>query len=84
MTLFIEPGSPWANRYLESFNGKMCDELLNGEIFDTLLEAKVILAQRVKQHNELHSAGHQRQPRLSRPRRLHWLVRVFVEENGTW
>jgi putative transposase len=32
-TLLIEPGSPWKNRYVESFNGKMRDELLNLEIF---------------------------------------------------
>jgi adenine specific DNA methylase Mod len=37
----IEPGSPWENGYNESFNGKMSDELLNGEIFYTLKEAKV-------------------------------------------
>ena len=36
--LFIEPGSPWENGYAESFNGKLRDELLNGEIFDTLWE----------------------------------------------
>ena len=41
-TLFIEPGSPWENGYIESFNGKMRDELLNGEIFDTIVEARVI------------------------------------------
>ena len=41
-TLFIEPGSPWENGYIESFNGKLRDELMNGEIFDTILEAKVI------------------------------------------
>ena len=41
-TLFIEPGSPWENGYVESFNGKLRDELLNGEIFYTLHEAKVI------------------------------------------
>ena len=35
-TLFIEPGSPWENGYIESFNGKLRDELLNGEIFYTL------------------------------------------------
>ena len=40
--LFIEPGSPWENGYIESFNGKLRDELLNGEIFDTITEAKVI------------------------------------------
>ena len=42
-TLFIEPGSPWENGYNESFNGKLRDELLNGEIFTTLLEAKVLI-----------------------------------------
>ena len=41
-TLFIEPGSPWENGYIESFNGKLRDELLNGEIFTTLQEAKVL------------------------------------------
>ncbi len=44
-TLFIEPGSPWENGYVESFNGKMRDELLAREIFDTLLEAKVLIEQ---------------------------------------
>jgi len=42
-TLFIEPGSPWENGYIESFNGKLRDELLNCELFDTLLEAKVLV-----------------------------------------
>jgi putative transposase len=42
-TLFIEPGSPWENGYVESFNGKLRDELLNREVFDTLLEAKVLI-----------------------------------------
>ena len=42
-TLFIEPGSPWENGYIESFNGKLRDELLNGEIFYTLKEAKVLM-----------------------------------------
>ncbi len=41
--LFIEPGSPWENGYCESFNGKMRYELLNGEIFHTLIEAQVII-----------------------------------------
>jgi putative transposase len=48
-TLYIEPGSPWENGYLESFNGKLRDELLNGEIFDTLLEAQV-LTERWRRH----------------------------------
>jgi transposase InsO family protein len=42
--LFIEPGSPWENGYIESFNGKLRDELLNREIFTTLTEAKVLIA----------------------------------------
>lgn len=40
---YIEPGSPWENGSIESFNGKLGDELLDGEIFDTLLEAKVLI-----------------------------------------
>ena len=48
-TLFIEPGSPWENGYNESFNGKLRDELLNGELFDTLLEARV-LVERWRRH----------------------------------
>ena len=42
-TLFIAPGSPWENGYNESFNGTLRDQLLNGEIFYTLREAKVLL-----------------------------------------
>lgn len=42
-TLFIEPGSPWENGYVESFIGKLRDELLNGEIFYTLNEARVLI-----------------------------------------
>ena len=41
--LFIQPGSPWENGYCESFNGKMRYELLNGEIFYSLLEARIII-----------------------------------------
>jgi putative transposase len=41
--LFIEPGSPWENGYIESFNGKLSDEVLDGEVFDPLLEAKVLI-----------------------------------------
>jgi transposase InsO family protein len=52
-TLFIEPGSPWENGYIESFNGKLRDELLNGEIFDTILEARVITEQWRKQYNTI-------------------------------
>ena len=41
--LFIAPGSPWENGYIESFNGKLRDELLNREIFYNLLEAQVLI-----------------------------------------
>ena len=42
-TTYIEPGSPWENGYVESFNARLRDELLNGEIFYTLREAKIII-----------------------------------------
>lgn len=42
-TLYIEPGSPWENGYNESFNGRLRDELLNGEVFYTLKEAQVVI-----------------------------------------
>ena len=63
-TLFIEPGSPWENGYIESFNGKLRDELLNGEIFDTLLEARVITEQWRNHYNTTrpHSALRYRPP----------------------
>lgn len=52
-TLFIEPGSPWENGYIESFNGKLRDELLNREIFDTLLEAQVLIEGWRKEYNQV-------------------------------
>ncbi len=52
-TLFIEPGSPWENGYIESFNGKLRDELLNREIFTTLFEAKVLIKQWRKEYNQV-------------------------------
>jgi len=52
-TLFIEPGSPWENGYIESFNGKLRDELLNREVFTSLLEAKVLIEQWRKQYNQV-------------------------------
>lgn len=42
-TLYIEPGSPWENGYVESFNGKLRDEVLNRELFHSVKEAKVIV-----------------------------------------
>jgi putative transposase len=42
-TIFIDPGSPWQNAWIESFNGRLRDEFLNGQLFDSLLEAQVLL-----------------------------------------
>jgi len=63
-TLFIEPGSPWENGYIESFNGKLRDELLDGELFDTLWEAKVLCGRWVRAYNTVrpHSALGYRPP----------------------
>ena len=52
-TLFIEPGSPWENGYIESFNGKMRDELLNREVFTTLTEAEVLIKQWQQEYNHI-------------------------------
>ena len=51
--LFIEPGSPWENGYIESFNGKMRDELLAREIFYSLKEAQVLIEMWRKQYNTI-------------------------------
>src|SRR5690606_21650479 len=49
--LFIQPGSPWENGYVESFNGKLRDELLNGEIFYSLKEAQVMIEKWRRHYN---------------------------------
>ncbi len=51
--LFIEPGSPWENGYCESFNGKMRYQLLDGEIFYSLLEARVVIEAWRRHYNEV-------------------------------
>jgi len=63
-TAYIEPGSPWENGYCESFNAKLRDELLNGEIFYSLREAKVIIEAWRRHYNEVrpHSALGYRPP----------------------
>jgi len=62
--LFIEPGSPWENGYIESFNGKMRDELLAREIFYSLKEAEVLIKMWRRQYNTIrpHSALGYRPP----------------------
>ena len=52
-TAYIEPGSPWENGYIESFNGKLRDELLNREIFDTLVEAKILVERWRREYNHI-------------------------------
>ena len=56
-TLFIEPGSPWENGYVESFNGRLRDELLAREQFDTLLEAKVLIERWRRHYNTVRPHG---------------------------
>ena len=52
-TLYIQPGSPWENGYVESFNGKLRDELLNGEVFNTLQEAQILIEQYRQTYNRI-------------------------------
>ncbi len=63
-TLFIEPGSPWENGYIESFNGKFRDELLNREIFTMLTEAKILIEEWRREYNQVrpHSSLEYRPP----------------------
>ena len=63
-TLYITPGSPWENGYIESFNGKVRDELLNREVFDNLLEAQVLVEWWRREYNTVrpHSALGYRAP----------------------
>ena len=72
-TLFIEPGSPWENGYVESFNGKLRDELLNGEIFYTLQEAQIIIERWRREYNTFrpHSSLGYRPPA---PETQQWLL----------
>ena len=77
--LFIEPGSPWENGYIESFNGKMLDELLNLEIFYSLKEAQVLIEMWRKHYNTIrpHSALGYRPPApasiLVQPSQIQWV-----------
>ena len=63
-TAYITPGSPWENGYCESFNARFRDELLNGEIFYSLMEAQIIIEQWRKHYNTKrpHSALRYRAP----------------------
>jgi putative transposase len=63
-TAYIEPGSPWENGYCESFNGKLRDELLNGEVFYSLKEARIVIEQWRRHYNTVrpHSSLNYRPP----------------------
>ena len=78
--LFMEPGSPWENGYNESFNGKLRDELLNGEIFYSLAEAAVLVEQWRREYNTVrpHSAcgGFPPAPEAIKP--SPWFLRMPV------
>lgn len=65
-TLYIEPGSPWENGYNESFNGKLRDELLSGEIFTTLKESLILIEAWRRHYNTIrpHSSLGYRPPTL--------------------
>ena len=56
-TADIEPGSPWENGYCESFNARFRDELLNGELFYTLKEARIVIEQWRKRYNTVRPHG---------------------------
>ncbi len=63
-TLFIEPGSPWENGYIESFIGKLRDELLNREVFTTRTVGRILIERWRKEYNQVrpHSALGYRPP----------------------
>jgi putative transposase len=65
-TLFIEPGSPWENGYCESFNGKLRDERLKGEIFYSLKLAQIVIELWCQDYNDVrpHSAIGERTPMI--------------------
>jgi transposase InsO family protein len=52
-TLYIEPGSPWENGYVKSYNGKLRNEVLNREVFNTLLAAKVLVERWHREYNHI-------------------------------
>jgi transposase InsO family protein len=70
-TAYIEPGSPWENGYCESFNARLRDELLNGEIFYSLAEAKTVIESWRRHYNTKrpHSSPGYRPPA---PKAVQW------------
>ena len=56
-TASITPGSPWENGYVESFNARLRDELLDGEIFDSLREAQILIESWRRHYNTVRPHG---------------------------
>ena len=56
-TAYIAPGSPWENGFIESFNARLRDELLNGEIFYSLREARIIIESWRRYYNTVRPHG---------------------------
>jgi putative transposase len=79
--LFIEPGSPWENGYVESLNVKLRDELLNREIFTTLSEAKVLITNWRREYNQIrpHSSLRYRTPATEAIRQFYMPETLILE-----
>ena len=79
-TAYIERGSPWENGYIESFNARLRDELLDGEIFYSLREAQIVIESSTASGRTRLSATNHQHPRCSCPRsprgRLRYLERL--------
>jgi len=75
-TAYIAPGSPWENGYIESFNARLRDELLNGELFYTLTEARIIIESWRRHYNNVrpHSSLGYKPP----------APEVFVSSHAAW
>ncbi len=76
-TLYIEPGSPWENGYVESFNGKLKDELIDREIFYSITEARVLVEQWRREYNTVrpHSALGYQPPAPEAVRPAPWFLK---------
>lgn len=85
-TLFIEPGSSWENGYNERLNGKLRDELLNGEIFYTLREAQILIERWRCHYNEVRphsSLGYRPPVPKTRESAANWITNEDVLESKT-
>ena len=82
-TLFIEPGSHWENGYNESFNGRLRDQFLNGEIFYTLREAQILVERWRRHYNEVRShssLGYKPPAPQAKQSNVNWIVPMVQTE----